>query len=49
MIGESAQGKAKRGPSPKLQQHMEQISRLPKPKQKLVLEMLETVLAQASR
>ena len=49
LIGKSAQGKSKRGPAPRLQQHMEQISRLPKPKQKFVLEMLETVLAQAGR
>ncbi len=48
LIGESAQGKTKRGPAPKLQQHIERISQLPKPKQKFVLEMLETVLAQAS-
>lgn len=39
----------KRGPVPKLQQHIERISQLPKPKQKFVIEMLETVLAQASR
>ncbi len=39
----------KRGPAPKLQQHIERISQLPKPKQKFVIEMLETVLAQASR
>ena len=40
---------AKRGPTPKLQRHMERISQLPKPKQRFVMEMLDTVLAQASR
>jgi len=42
-------GASKRGPAPKLQQHMERISRLPKPQQRFVMQMLETVLAQASR
>ena len=42
-------GAAKRGPAPKLARHMERISQLPKPKQRFVIEMLETVLAQASR
>ncbi len=49
LIGESTHGKSKRGPAPKLQLQIERISELPKPKQKFVLEMLETVLAQASR
>jgi transcriptional regulator with XRE-family HTH domain len=40
---------AKRGPTPKLQLQMERISQLPKPKQRFVMEMLDTVLAQASR
>lgn len=40
---------SKRGPAPKLAQHIERISRLPKPKQRFVMEMLDTVLAQASR
>ena len=42
-------GAAKRGPAPKLQQQMARISQLPKPKQRFVLEMLETVLNQTSR
>lgn len=49
LLGHTAKAKAKRGPTPKLQQHMERISQLPKPKQRFVLEMLETVLAQTSR
>ena len=44
-----ANGTAKRGPAPKLLRHMERISQLPKPKQRFVMEMLDTVLAQASR
>ena len=39
----------KRGPTPKLQRHMERISQLPKTQQRFVLQMIETVLAQASR
>jgi transcriptional regulator with XRE-family HTH domain len=49
LIGEPQAVTRKRGPAPKLAQHMERISQLPKPKQRFVLEMLETVLAQASR
>jgi transcriptional regulator with XRE-family HTH domain len=40
---------AKRGPTPKLQQQMERIHRLPKTRQKFVMEMLETVLSQTVR
>ncbi len=36
----------KRGPTPKLQQQIEQLQRLPKPKQKFVSEFLDTVLLQ---
>ncbi len=38
----------KRGPASRLQRSIERISELPKPKQKFVMEMLETVLAQAN-
>ena len=38
----------KRGPASQLQRSIERISELPKPKQRFVMEMLETVLAQAS-
>jgi len=38
---------AKRGPAPKLQQHLERISALPKAQQKFVLQFIESVLAQA--
>ncbi len=42
-------GTAKRGPTPKLQQQMARINQLPKAQQKFVMQMLETVLQQASR
>ena len=42
-------GKGKRGPTPKLQQQLERIARLPRAKQNVVMEMLDGVLAQASR
>jgi len=48
LIGEEAKP-VKRGPSPKLQQQLERIGRLPKTKQRFVIEMLDTVLQQASR
>ena len=37
---------SKRGPAPKLAQHMERISQLSKPKQRFVIQVLESVLAQ---
>jgi transcriptional regulator with XRE-family HTH domain len=49
LLGESTNGARKRGPAPKLQQHMEKISRLPKSQQRFVLQVLESVLAQANR
>ena len=39
----------KRGPAPQIQQKIERLTRLPKAQQKLVLEMLDGVLAQAAR
>ena len=45
LIGEPG----KRGPAPLLQQKIERLARLPKAKQKIVMEMLDGVLAQASR
>jgi transcriptional regulator with XRE-family HTH domain len=47
LIGEPISPAAKkRGPTPKLQQQLEQISRLPRAKQRFVIEMLDTVLQQ---
>jgi len=48
LIGEEAKP-AKRGPAPKLQQQLERITRLPKAQQRFVMQMIDTVLAQASR
>ncbi len=50
LIGIPAQRSAgKRGPAPKLQQQLEQLSRLPKAQQKLVSQVIDSVLAQAAR
>jgi transcriptional regulator with XRE-family HTH domain len=49
LLGDTPGNAKKRGPPSRLQQHIERISQLPKPKQRFVMEMLETVLAQASR
>ncbi len=48
LIGEPAKP-GKRGPAPKLQQQLEQLSRLPKAQQKLVSQVIDSVLAQATR
>ena len=49
LIGQPATARSsKRGPASQLQRSIERISELPKPKQRFVMEMLETVLAQAS-
>ncbi len=39
----------KRGPTPILQRQLEQISELPRARQRFVIEMLDTVLQQAGR
>jgi transcriptional regulator with XRE-family HTH domain len=49
LLGNESKRTGKRGPAPKLQQHMERISQLPKTKQRFVMEMLDTVLSQAGR
>lgn len=48
LVGEKA-ATVRRGPAPKLQQHMERINQLPKPQQRFVMQVIESVLAQASR
>ena len=48
LIGEKAPP-SKRGPAPQLQQKIERLTSLPKAQQRLVLQMLDGVLAQASR
>jgi len=45
---EPAGAKGKRGPVSALQRQIEQVGHLPRAKQKFVMEMLETVLQQAS-
>ena len=49
LLGGAAKVQGKRGPASQLQRSIERIREPPKPKQRFVLEMLETVLAQASR
>lgn len=46
LIGEDAAEAHKRGRAPKLQQHMEHISVLPRPRQPAVSDVIEAMLAQ---
>ena len=48
LMGEPVTKANRRGPAPKLAQHMERISQLPKPQQRFVMQVLESVLAQAA-
>jgi transcriptional regulator with XRE-family HTH domain len=48
LVGDEARP-GKRGPTPKLQQQLERITQLPKTQQKFVMQMIDTVLAQATR
>ena len=48
LLGKQSQSNSKRGPASKLQRQVEQISQLPRAKQKFVTEMLEAVLQQQS-
>lgn len=47
LFGISDSKAVKRGPTPKLQRQVELISKLPKTKQRFVMEMLDTVIQQA--
>ncbi|ROZ61488.1 helix-turn-helix domain-containing protein [Ramlibacter sp. WS9] len=49
LLGETAKARAKRGPAPVLARHMERISALPKPRQKLMIQVIESMLASPSR
>ncbi len=50
LIGVSPSASArKRGPTPKIQQQMERIQRLPRTQQRFVMQMIDTVLAQQGR
>ena len=42
-------GNGKRGPAPKIQQQLEQVSQLPRAKQRMVSDVLDSLLAQAGR
>lgn len=48
LLGGATKAQSKRGPASQLQRSIERISELPKPKQRFVMEMLDTVLAQAA-
>jgi len=48
LFGEGDRSSRKRGPASRLQQQLEQISQLPKAKQRFVIDMLDTVIHQAS-
>lgn len=45
----ASRGTGKRGPAPKLQQQLERLHALPKAKQRMVTEVLDSLLAQAGR
>lgn len=48
LLGESkTRLRGKRGPAPRIQQQLEQLSRLPKAQQRFVSQMIDSVLAQA--
>jgi transcriptional regulator with XRE-family HTH domain len=49
LLGESSVATKKRGPAPKFQQQVERLARLPKAQQRMVMQMLDGVLAQAQR
>ena len=49
LIGEDGSEARKRGRTPKLQQHLERIAALPKPRQRAVMDVIEAMLAQQGR
>ena len=49
LIGQPATPASKRGPTPKLLQQLERLHALPKAKQRMVSEVLDSLLAQAGR
>lgn len=48
LIGLQFDKATKRGPTPKLQRQMEQVSSLPRSKQKFVIDMIDTVIQQTA-
>lgn len=49
LVGNTPQAATRRGPAPKLQQQMDRITRLPKAQQRFVMQVIDSVLAQAGR
>jgi len=49
LLADDSKAAAKRGPVPKLQQQMDRITQLPRARQQFVMEVIESVLAQANR
>jgi transcriptional regulator with XRE-family HTH domain len=49
LMGTPVSTSGKRGPAPKLQQQMDRIAKLPKSQQRFVMQVIESVLAQAGR
>ena len=49
LMAEGAHAPRKRGPVSQIQQHLERISQLPKPKQRAVMDVIEAMLAQQGR
>ena len=47
LLGEDSRRTGKRGPTPKLQQQLEQVGRLPKAKQMAIAQVLDSMLANA--
>ncbi len=49
LLDDDAKATAKRGPAPKLQQQMDRITQLPRARQQFVMQVIDSVLAQAGR
>jgi transcriptional regulator with XRE-family HTH domain len=49
LLGVQKNGAGKRGPTPLLHKQIERLNQLPKAQQKVVMQMLDGVLSQASR
>ena len=47
LIGGDARRNGKRGPAPKIQQQLERVSQLPRARQRIVSEVLDSLLTQA--
>lgn len=49
LLTDDSKAASKRGPTPKLQQQMDRINQLPRTKQQFVMQVIDSVLAQATR